>query len=223
MNFRYPVFLDVTGKNCVITGEGFEVPQKVESLVKAGANVTYVNPTAHERIARLTSQNALQWKRRTFAETDLENCFLIVCNTANNAEIFRMAEKHGVLCNSVDDPANCRFSFGSIHRQGELTIAISTNGWAPAVAVRLRQWLEAEIGPEYAALLELLKEARPGITSRVPDFSTRKQLWYELVDSDALELLRNGKKEEAKRWIAERIEHAAIQSEFSREPDPDPK
>ena len=57
----------------------------------------------------------------------------------------------------MDDPEHCRFSFGSIHRQGELTIAISTNGWAPAVAVRLKERFQREIGTEYGDFLELLK------------------------------------------------------------------
>ena len=77
MNFRFPVFLDVTEKNCVVTGQGFEVPQKVEALVNASANVTYVNPIADERIARLAERGALHWERRTFVESDLDNCFLI--------------------------------------------------------------------------------------------------------------------------------------------------
>jgi siroheme synthase-like protein len=212
VNFRFPVFLDVGGKKCVVTGEGFEVPQKVEALVKASASVTYINPSAHERISALVEQGMMQWERRAFSASDIDDCFLVICDTGNNEEIFRLAEERRVLCNSVDDPANCRFSFGSVHRQGELTIAISTNGWAPAVAVRLRQWLEREIGPEYATLLDILKEARPTITRGIADFAVRKALWYELVDSEVLQLLRDGDAEQAKRFVATRIESAIRQA-----------
>src|SRR5947209_10045570 len=103
-------------------------------LVNASANVTYVNPAADERIAKLAEQSLLRWERRAFAESDLDDCFLVICDTETNSEIFRLAEQRRVLCNCVDDPANCRFSFGSVHRKGELTIAIPTNGCAPALA-----------------------------------------------------------------------------------------
>jgi siroheme synthase-like protein len=115
----------------------------------------------------------------------------------------------------VDDPPNCRFSFGSVHRQGDLTIAISTNGWAPAVAVRLRQWMEREIGPEYGALLELLKEVRPEIASRIPDFTMRRDLWYRIVDSDAVLKLRQGEGAEAAALVRRLIDEAVNSTSHS--------
>ena len=45
MNFRFPVFLDVTGKRCLVTGEGYEVAGKVKALIDAGAETLYINPT----------------------------------------------------------------------------------------------------------------------------------------------------------------------------------
>lgn len=205
MNFRFPVFLDISGKHCIVTGEGVEVPAKVENLMTAGANTTYIHPTADARIQELAEAGLIRWERRDLSQSDLLDCFLIIADTTNNAAIFEIAEERRVLCNAVDDPANCRFSFGSVHRQGDLTIAVSTNGWAPAMAVRLKQWLQREIGPEYGALLELLREARPEITSNIGDFAARRDLWYELVDSAARQLLREGKQDAADALIREKI------------------
>ncbi len=143
MNFRYPIFLDLTGKQCLVAGEGYEIAGKVRALVEAKANVTYVNPRAEPSIQELASSGAIRWLQREFESSDLEGLFLVITDREDNSEIFRLAEERNILCNSVDDPENCRFSFGSIHRRGELTIAISTNGWAPAVAVRLRERLRA--------------------------------------------------------------------------------
>jgi precorrin-2 dehydrogenase/sirohydrochlorin ferrochelatase len=209
VNFRFPVFLDLSGKNCIVTGEGYEVPAKIEALVQAGANVTYINPQADPRIQQLADAGLLRWERRDFQASDLDDCFLVIANTKNNGEIFRLAEEKRVLCNAVDDPANCRFSFGSIHQQGDLTIAISTNGWAPAVAVRLKEWLQREIGPEYGTLLELLSKVRPEITTSIGDFGARRELWYEIVDSNILELLRAGQLEAAQSLIQEKIDAKA--------------
>jgi precorrin-2 dehydrogenase / sirohydrochlorin ferrochelatase len=208
LNFRFPVFLDLTGKDCLITGAGYEVPSKVQALVDASALVTYINPSADPRIEALAASGLIEWRRREFQPEDLRGRFLVITDHEDNSEIFRMAEEQRVLCNSVDDPPHCRFSFGSVHRQGDLTIAISTNGWAPAVAVRLKEWLQREIGPEYAAFLALLKEFRPEITSRIADFGARRALWYRIVDSDVLQRLRAGQDDEAKMVMRQMLEEA---------------
>ena len=197
MNFRYPIFLDLTGKKCVVIGEGFEIAAKVRALLGAAAIVTYVNPSAEPGIKKMADEGSIHWERRKFIPADLDGCLLLITDLDDNSEIFKLAESRNVLCNAVDDPPYCRFSFGSIHRQGDLTIAISTNGRAPTVAVRLRQWLEREIGPEYADLLRLMKEARSGVNQQISDFNTRKDLWYRIVDSDVLQLLRDDKESEA--------------------------
>ena len=206
MNFRFPIFLDLTGKKCLVAGEGYEVPQKVQALVDASASVVYVNPHADPKIEALFEAGLIRWERREFSPEDLADCFLVISDHVDNAEVFRLAEERRILCNSVDDPPNCRFSFGSLHRQGDLTIAISTNGWAPAVAVRLKEKLQREVGPEYGVLLGLLKSVRPEITSRIADFGARRDLWYRIVDSDVLLILREGQTERAAAKIRQMID-----------------
>ena len=192
MNFRYPIFLDLTGKKCVVTGEGYEVAFKVKSLVDCSAEVTYINPSAEPAIEGLAAAGLLHWEKRTFQPDDLDGCFLVISDLEDNSQVFGLAESKGILCNSVDDPEHCRFSFGSMHRQGDLTIAISTNGWAPAVAVRLKEMLLREVGPEYGELLKMLKAVRPAITAGISDFGVRRELWYRIVDSDFLARIRTG-------------------------------
>jgi len=208
MNFRYPIFLDLSGKTCLVVGEGHEIAGKVRGLVDAGASVRYVNPRAEAAIEALAAAGLISWQRREFEERDLDGCFLAIADCEDNAGIFRMAEKRGVLINAVDDPDHCRFSFGSVHRRGDLTIAISTNGAAPALAVRLRERLERDVGAEYGELLRMLQGARSEIGSRIADFSARRALWYRIVDSDILDKLRMGQREKAERALRQMIEEA---------------
>jgi len=208
MNFRYPIFLDLSGKTCLMVGEGHEIAGKVQGLVHAGATVRYVNPRAEAAIEALATAGLISWERREFEERDLDGCFLAIADCEDNAGIFRLAEERRVLVNAVDDPQHCRFSFGSVHRRGDLTIAISTNGAAPALAVRLRERLEREIGAEYGELLRMLQNARGEIGSRIPDFSTRRALWYRIVDSDILDKLRLDQRKEAERALRQMIEEA---------------
>ena len=41
------------------------------------------------------------------------------------------------------------------------------------------------------------------MASRYPDFEKRRTIWYELVDSDVLELLRAGRHQRASNQVAE--------------------
>jgi precorrin-2 dehydrogenase/sirohydrochlorin ferrochelatase len=170
--------------------------------------VTYVNPSAEPSIEALAAAGLISWERRGFKQHDLDSCFLAIADCEDNAEIFRLAEENRVLVNAVDDPEHCRFSFGSVHRQGDLTIAISTNGVAPALAVRLRERLETEIGPEYQEFLRMLKEVRGEIGSRIADFSARRALWYRIIDSDILDKLREGRRDDAGHALRQMIEDA---------------
>lgn len=180
MRYGYPVFLDLAGQRCLVLGEGHLAEEKKEGLEAAGALVTH--------------------QRRAFAEGDLRGFFLAVAcsqNSEENARIFAEAERENVLLNCLDDPPHCRFIYPSIHRQGDLVVAISTTGKCPALAVRLREQFGRTLGPEYAKFLEVCGRLRGRIARALPDFATRKALWYRLVDSPSICLFYEGRDEEA--------------------------
>jgi siroheme synthase-like protein len=209
MNFRYPVFLDVSGKRCLVTGEGHEIAAKVKALADRGALVIYVNSRAEACIEQLARDGRVTWHAREFQPCDLDGCFLVITDHDDNSEIFRLAEERNVLCNAVDDPEQCRFSSGSVVSRGDLTLAISTNGIAPALAVRLRERFERELGEEYTCLLQMLGELRDEIASQISDFDARRDLWYRLIDSSALSLVRQGRNKDARRLLRKLVDQAA--------------
>lgn len=55
-----------------------------------------------------------------------------------------------------------------------------------------------ELGPEDAASLDMCPELRAQIAEGYASFSERREIWYKLVDSPAIELLRQGKITEAR-------------------------
>ncbi len=132
---------------------------------------------------------------RGFKDGDLAGAALVIV-TENDPgvrdAVFAEAREGNVLINTVDDLPRCNWIAPSILRRGHLTIAISTAGKAPVLAVRLRQRLESEIGFEHARFLEMASEVRAPLAARHPDFEERRARWYRLVDSDVLELLRRG-------------------------------
>jgi len=150
--------------------------------------------------------------RDQYEEGCLAGFTLAIAVTGNrelNARIAAEAERRGVLFNAADDPARCGFILPAIHRQGDLTVAVSTGGKCPAVAVRLRNRIASEAGPEYARLLEVLGGLRPEVARRFPDFEVRRELWKRLAASDALRLLREGRPDEAARHVRDLVEGTA--------------
>ncbi|MGD0580479.1 MAG: bifunctional precorrin-2 dehydrogenase/sirohydrochlorin ferrochelatase [Bryobacteraceae bacterium] len=180
MRHPFPIFLDLSGRVCVVFGAGPLAEEKVRSLGEAGARVRHVSTEP--------------------GPDDLEGAFLAISalmNRAANQRLFEEAERHGVLFNALDDPPHCRFYFPAVHRQGALVVALSTSGQCPALAVRLKESLAKWIGPEYAAFLRLAASARERIRHSGLDFASRRRLWYRLVDGPALSLLQAGETDEA--------------------------
>jgi siroheme synthase-like protein len=118
-----------------------------------------------------------------------------------NRYLHEEARRGKVLFNALDDPPNCDFYFPAVHRQGPLVIALSTAGHCPALAVRLKQKIAGIVGPEYAEFVRLAAEVRERIRHSGLEFSRRRDVWYALVDSPALDLLRKGRAAEAREAI----------------------
>ena len=195
MTHFYPAFLDLRGRRAVVIGGGAIAEQKVVGLLDAGAVVTVISPSVSRRLEDLGAAGSVTIERRPYREGDLAGAFLAIAATddrAANRAVWVEAEARGVLLNAVDDLPYCSFIAPSIHRQGDVAIAVSTAGKSPALAVRLRERIGRLVGPEYATLLELLGELRAELARRVPDARARTRLWYRIVDSDAIESVRRG-------------------------------
>lgn len=202
----YPVLVDVTGQRCVVIGGGEVAEGKVAGLLEAGASVVVIAPKVTLRLREWIAVGRVDHIPRNYQPGDLDGALLVISATddpAVNQAVWAEATAKGILVNVVDDPPRCRFIAPAVVRQGDLIIAISTSGKAPALAVRLRQWLERALGPEYARFLELVGPLRDPLLRRYPDLEERKRRWYRLVDSDVFALLRAGDERTARHRIHE--------------------
>lgn len=207
----YPIFLDLQGWPCLVQGGGPSAEAKVTGLVEAGASVTVIAEELTPALRKMASEGRIAWQPRRPAPADLCGYRLAICaleERSENAAFAAEAERLGVLFNAVDDPAHCRFLMPSVHREGDLIVAVSTGGKCPALAVRLRERFGKQLGPHYGRFLELAGELRARIARAVPEFEARRRLWYELVDSPALEQLQSGDTEAARATVVEMVERA---------------
>lgn len=167
-----------------MVGAGSIAAPKIESLLHAGGTVTVVAPEALPAVVALAEEKEIRWMQREFAPADLNGALLVVTATnqkAVNHAVARAARAAGILCNSVDDPPDCDFYYGSVVERGSLQVAISTAGKSPALAQRLREELSALIADDAGAWLDQLGERRLRILAAVPPGEERKQALHLLA------------------------------------------
>jgi len=191
----YPVnLIDLSNRKSIVIGGGAVALRKVEGLLAGGADVTVISPTLVEGLAELHAAGKIAVIAREYKEDDLGAAWLVIAATddpAVNHAVAAGAMRRGQLVNVVDDPEHSNFIVPAVVRRGELALAICTGGASPALARRLREHLEAVIGPEYGDLAALLAELRPQLLACYPAGQPRLDAALRLVDSDLLAVLQS--------------------------------
>ncbi len=142
----FPAFLKLAGRRVVVVGGGGVAASKIRALLDAGAEVTVVAP----EIAPAILQADVARVRRPFEARDLDGAWLVVAAAppAVNRQVAEAAGERRLFVNAVDDPPNASLYLGGVVRRSGLTVAISTDGRAPALAGLLRQALDALLPAE---------------------------------------------------------------------------
>jgi precorrin-2 dehydrogenase/sirohydrochlorin ferrochelatase len=201
---QYPVNLIVEGKPCLVVGGGPVAAEKAAGLLACGAEVHVVA----EQIGAEVRTLPVTWEERSYNVGEVSGYRLAVAATdsgATNKAVYDDGEAAGVWVNSADDPDNCSFTLPAVVRRGPLMVTVSTGGRSPALASWLKERFAVEIGPEYEVLVDLLAAEREAI--REGGGSTEGRNWQKALDSDMLELIKNGQVADAR----ERL-HACLSS-----------
>ncbi len=203
----YPVSLDVAGRRCLVVGGGPIAERKARGLLECGASVTVIAPTLSADMELLVPLlHTLE--RRPYESGDAAGFRLVVTATGIpdvDGAVYADADAAGVWVNSADDPAHCSFILPALHRDGDVTVAVSTGGLSPALASWLRSRLAAECGDGLGALAELLGEARARLqrTGRHSDSVD----WRALLDGPLPELVRSGDIDNARAIVSAATGH----------------
>ena len=202
----YPVYLDLRERPCIVVGGGQVAERKVLSLLEAGARVTVVSPSLTPELQSLFSSNRITYHAGTFQNKDIENAELVIAATDSpelNSSIGRLCKSARVLVNVASPPEESSFIVPSVVKRGDLLIAVSTAGSSPALSRKIRQEMEAAYGPEYELFLQKMSLLRKRLLEELPQEAARRSVFQELVGSDALDLLRQGREQDADQRIEE--------------------
>jgi precorrin-2 dehydrogenase / sirohydrochlorin ferrochelatase len=202
----FPIQLDIRGRRCLVVGGGGVGTRKAESLLACGGAVTVVSPAATEALQHLAARGELTLLLREYDSVDLQGVFLVIGATDDetlNRRVSADAERRGVLCNIADRPEKCNFILPAVVQRGDLVITVSTSGQSPALAKKLRRSLQAQFGDEYAVLLDLMGAIRRRLLAEAHAPEEHKPIFERLVHSDILTWIREGRRYEVDRLLAE--------------------
>ena len=154
----YPTFLRLTGRRVVLVGGGRVAAGKLQSLLAEGAQVTVVAPEIRPELG----QPGVVLEQRGFEDADLNDAWYVVAAAPPdvNRQVLVAAERRHVFVNAVDDPPNATAYAGGVVRRDGVTIAISTDGRAPALAGLLREALDAWLPGDLDEWMSAADQAR---------------------------------------------------------------
>jgi len=100
--------------------------------------------------------------RRAFEDADLDEAWWVVAAAppAVNRQVCDAAARRRVFVNAVDDPAHATAYLGGVVRRDGLTLAISTDGRAPALSGLMREALDAWLPADLDRWMATADEAR---------------------------------------------------------------
>lgn len=202
----YPIFLELSGRPCLVVGGGRVALGKVTGLLTAGARVQVVSPALDAKLHELLERGEIAYSGREYEERDLDGIelvFVATDATAVNARVAADCRKRHLWVNAADDPANCDFILPSIVRKGAITLAASTSGSSPALARRLREELEAYLTDDLVSLADLVTEVRRALRER--GVAVNADTWQKAMDEHLRDLLAQQRLDEARDYLLARL------------------
>ena len=201
----YPVVLDVVERRCLVVGGGPVAARRARGLLDARAVVTVVAPRvvpAIEEMASVPSGDRpapVEVELRPYRPGEAGRFDLVVTATgdlATDTSVVGDALAAGVLVTSAtgDIPGTVRLP--SVLRRGPVTVAVSTGGTSPALAVWLRDRIAGSLPAGLETVAALLDEARSEV--RASGRSTDTVDWATLLEVQVLPLVGAGRVEEAR-------------------------
>lgn len=203
---HYPLFLDISGKSCIVTGGGKIAERKVVMLLKFNAEVKVISPKINGALSKLLESGKIKVIEREYKDGDLNEASLVFAATNKkeiNERIKNEAALKGILVNVVDDPVLCDFIVPSIVKKGPIVIAISTSGVLPSLSKKLRKEISEHISEDYIKYVQIVGNFRKLLIETVKDKKKRAEIMAEINMADMKELIHLNAKEIKARFLKE--------------------
>jgi siroheme synthase-like protein len=177
----HPLFLKVSGRRVLLVGGGRVAATRAEPLLAAGADLVVVAPEVRPELDRAD----LRVERRAFRPEDVDGAWLVVAAATPevNRDVRAAADARRVFVNATDDPEAASAYAGGVLTRGGITIAISSQGEAPALAGLLREALDALLPEDLERWVDTARSERRAWKERGVPMARRRPLLLEALNT----------------------------------------
>ena len=175
----FPMFLNISGRKCLVVGGGKVALRKVLVLLDFDARVTVVARKISDEIRNLPVDVC----ERDYTEEDINACALVVAATddANvNHKVAETAKRYHIPVNAVDQPEDCTFIFPAYVKRKNVVGAFSSAGNSPVLTQYLKAQIQDVLTDELGEINEYMGSIRDTVKVSLATETERKRA-YRLV------------------------------------------
>lgn len=186
----FPMFVDMTERECLIVGGGNVAYRKVMVMLDFGAKVTVVAEDICDELRKLTiddianKENRITFIKRRFERKDCDGMEMVIAATDDNAlnhEIAEYCKAKGIMVNAVDQKADCSFIFPSYIKEKNLVAAFSSGGNSPVLTQYLKGKEKEILTPFLGELNEYMGQIREKVIAEYDTEAERKRVFKEIL------------------------------------------
>lgn len=196
----FPMFVDMTERECLIVGGGNVAYRKVIVMLDFGAKVTVVAEDICDELRKLTiddiasedktgsytanKENRITFIKRRFERKDCDGMEMVIAATddsAINHEIAEYCKANGIMVNAVDQKADCSFIFPSYIKEKNLVAAFSSGGNSPVLTQYLKGKEQEILTPFLGELNEYMGQIREKVIAQYDTEAERKRVFKEIL------------------------------------------
>ncbi|MDO5784940.1 MAG: precorrin-6A reductase [Eubacteriales bacterium] len=141
---RFPLFVDLTGKKCVVIGGGNIGAHRAEVLLRYGAEVVLVSPDGE-------APEGARHVKRKFRPDDLDGAFLVTAATDDrqvNHTIYTFCRKRNIFISTADNRDECTFFFPAVRTGADLSVGVVSDGSDHKKTARVARAIEGILREE---------------------------------------------------------------------------
>lgn len=186
----FPMFVDMTERECLIVGGGNVAYRKVMVMLDFGAKVTVVAEDICDELRKHTiddtanKENRITFIKRRFERKDCDGMEMVIAATDDNAlnhEIAEYCKAKGIMVNAVDQKADCSFIFPSYIKEKNLVAAFSSGGNSPVLTQYLKGKEKEILTPFLGELNEYMGQIREKVIAEYDTEAERKRVFKEIL------------------------------------------
>ena len=183
----FPMYVDLSGRPCLVVGAGEVAVRKVEVLLDFDAKVFVVAKDFSKGMEACQKMHPdrVTLQRKGFEPKDCEGRFLVVAATdhpGKNHEIACYCKEHGIAVNAVDQKEDCTFIFPSYVRQKDLVASFSSAGKSPLLTQILKEEEKSVLTPFIGELNECLGAVRDKVKAIYQTEGERKAAYRRIYE-----------------------------------------